>query len=117
VEREVMKKIAILIGVVASALVVGQSVQAKPKSATCFVTGIGNYPCTFTPMEADGSFKISARNKDTYILTMNGDNTAFAFVQVRGRGRNIALPGTYIRDPADRACWANFDPSFRICAR
>lgn len=112
-----MRKLLLLSVLVAAGFVASHDAQARPKAATCFVTGQGNYACTFTPIGGDGSFRITARNRDTYSLSLNGDGTAYAFLQVRGRGRNIALPGVYVRDAADRACWANYDPAFRICAR
>jgi hypothetical protein len=112
-----MKRWIALAVVVAAGFALSQSAQARPRIVTCWVTGVGQYPCTFTPIGGDGSFRISARNRDAYIMSLNGDGTAYAFVQVRGRGRNVALPGVYVKDQADRACWANSDPPFRICAR
>jgi hypothetical protein len=112
-----MKRFLVLAVIAAASFVLAQNAEARPKSATCFVTGVGNYACTFTPIGGDGSFRITARGRDTYMLTLNGDDTAYAFLQIRGRGRNIALPGVYVRDYADRACWASSDPAFRICAR
>jgi hypothetical protein len=105
------------VALAAAGVVAVHEAQARPRAATCFVTGVGNYPCTFIPVGGDGSFRITARGRDTYMLTLNGDDTAYAFVQIRGRGRNVALPGVYVRDEADRACWANAQPAFRICAR
>jgi hypothetical protein len=112
-----MRKWIVLTLIAAAGAATTVPVDAKSRSVRCWVTGVGAYPCTFTPLAGDGSFKISARNRDSYTLTLNGDGTAYAFLQVRGQGRTIALPGIYVRDAADRACWANSDPAFRICAR
>jgi hypothetical protein len=89
--------------------------QARP--ADCTVSGGNTYLCEFTPQGGDGSFTITARGKDTYILQMNGDNTAFGFVRVRGAGRNVALPGTFIRNPSDTSCWVNDATQVSICVR
>jgi len=112
-----MKKVFLLAVLGSIGLIVANGAKAAPRTVQCWVTDVGAYPCTFTPLQGDGSFRISARNRDTYTLYMNGKGSASAFLRIRGQGRTIALPGTYYRDPADRACWANYDPAFRICAR
>ena len=99
--------------VVAAALVGAASV-AEARPAKCFTTDDGNYACDFTSMGSDGSFRISARGKPTYTLTMMGPGVATGFVNVTGR--NVALPGQFRRSPRDRACWANDATGVRICA-
>ncbi|KAF0104294.1 MAG: hypothetical protein FD163_605 [Hyphomonadaceae bacterium] len=112
-----MKKFLLLGFLAIGAIAATTDVKAASRTVQCWVTDVGAYPCTFTPLYRDGSFKISARGHDTYIVEMNGSGTAHVFLQIRGQGRNISLPGIYYRDRADRACWANYDPAFRICAR
>ncbi|WP_230980223.1 hypothetical protein [Oryzicola mucosus] len=88
---------------------------ASAKPARCFTTDDGQYPCTFTLVDKDGSFQISARGKPTFILNMDGPGRAYGLVNFGER--NIFLPGTYTRDAGDKACWVNTDATnTRICA-
>jgi hypothetical protein len=114
-EECLMKKLITAFGAVAALTLAAGAAQARP--ADCTVSGGNTYVCDFTQQDGDGSFTITARGKDTYILVMNGDNTAFGFLRVRGQGRNVALPGTFIRNPSDTACWVNDATQVSICVR
>ena len=99
---------------VSVAMLIGAADLAQARPAKCFATDEGHYACDFTPMGSDGSFRISARGKPTYTLTMIGGGVATGFVNLTGR--NVALPGQFRRTPRDRACWANNATGVRICA-
>ena len=87
--------------------------QAKP--ARCFTTDDGEFGCDFRMVDRDGSFAISAAGKPTYILNMSGPGVAYGFTQIGSK--SIPLPGRYLRDPADGACWVNDATKTKICAR
>jgi len=87
--------------------------QAKP--ARCFTTDDGEFGCDFRMVDRDGSFTISAAGKPSYILNMSEPGVAYGFTQVGSK--NIPLPGRYLRDPNDGACWLNDATKTKICAR
>lgn len=87
---------------------------ADAKRARCFTTDDGYFPCTFVATDDDGSFEISARGKPTYSLIVESPGFASAFVDFGGR--NVSLPGMYVRSSDDGACWNNPETSTRICA-
>jgi hypothetical protein len=86
--------------------------QAKP--ARCYTTDDGSFPCEFRATARDGSFKISAPGKPTYILNVTEPGIAYGFVNLGGR--NVALPGRYLRSRSEPACWDNDSTTTRICA-
>ena len=86
--------------------------QAKP--ARCFTTDDGSFPCEFRATARDGSFEISAPGRPTYILNVTEPGIAYGFVNVGGR--NVALPGRYLRSRSEPACWDNDSTTTRICA-
>ena len=90
------------------------AVPAEAKPARCFTTDDGRYACNFVATGRDGSFRISAPGKPTYILEMIGPGLATGFVKLGTR--NVALPGRFRRNGADRACWDNDATRVRICA-
>ncbi len=97
----------------AAVVVIGATaVEARP--ARCSTSDDGAYPCDFRATGRDGSFVISARGKPTYFVNMDGAGRAFVHADF-GTGRNVALPGPYVRSPADRACWI-YEGKSRICA-
>lgn len=110
-----MKKLITAFGAAAVLTFAAGAAEARP--ADCTVSGGNTYVCDFSQQGGDGSFTITARGKDTYILQMNGDNTAFGFLRVRGQGRNVALPGTFFRNPSDTSCWVNDVTQVSICVR
>jgi len=99
-------------GLAAAALLFATSAEAK--RARCFTTDDGYFPCTFVATDRQGSFEISARGKPTYSLIVDQPGFASAFVNIGGR--NVSLPGMYVRSSDDGACWNNPETSTRICA-
>jgi len=87
--------------------------QARP--AKCFTTDDGDFACDFQSTARDGSFRISARGKPSYLLNVDAPDTAYGFVNVGNR--NTALPGRYLRSKTDPGCWINDLTSTKICAR
>ncbi|MEZ5812028.1 MAG: hypothetical protein R3D45_11505 [Rhizobiaceae bacterium] len=98
-----------LIAVVAGAL------PAAAKPARCFTTDDGYYACNFTFVEGDGSFQISAPGVTTYRLIMD-DTPGFAWGFARFSDRFVPLPGQYVRQSDDPACWSNPETSTKMCA-
>ncbi len=89
--------------------------SADAKRARCFTTDDGYFACTFTATDADGSFEISARGKPAYSLIVDEPGFASAFIRFGG-GRNVSLPGMYVRSRDDGACWNNPETATKICA-
>ena len=89
--------------------------QVEAKPARCFNSDDGYYDCDFRAIEGDGSFIISARDKPTYALMMSEPGVAYGFADF-GTGRNVSLPGQYVRSRKDRACWVNDATGTKICA-
>ena len=87
---------------------------AQAKSARCFTTDDGEFSCNFRVTDRDGSFEISAAGKPTYTLNMTEPGVAFGFTQMGPR--SIPLPGRYLRDTNDRACWINDATQAKLCA-
>ena len=88
---------------------------ALAKSARCFTTDDGHYNCQFKTTDKDGSFEITAKAKPRFILIMDSPGIASGFADY-GTGRNVYLPGQYIRQNNDRACWENTETKSKICA-
>jgi hypothetical protein len=109
-----MKKlICIVLLAVAPAVVSG---QAQAKSAQCFTSDDGNYDCQFEAMGKDGSFQISAEGYPTFQLEMDQPGFAFGNAKYDPNGNFVALPGQYVRQSDDGACWANPETDSKICA-
>jgi hypothetical protein len=87
---------------------------ADAKSARCFTTDDGYYPCRFTATDGRGSFEIAARGYPTYSLVV--DRPGFAFGYADYEGRSVSLPGQYVRSRDDGACWLNPETDSKICA-
>lgn len=90
------------------------TVSADAKPARCFTTDDGYYPCDFKSLDRDGSFEVSAPGLPTYTLWIDTPGFAAGFVNLGGR--NVALPGMYVRRSDDAACWSNPETDTRICA-
>jgi hypothetical protein len=86
--------------------------QAKP--AQCFTTDDGRYACDFQADDRQGSFTITADGKPTYILVVDEPGTAFGYLNMGDR--NVSLPGQFVRETEDRACWRNTETGTRVCA-
>lgn len=48
------------------------------------------------------------------ILTIDEPGVALGFAGI-GTGRNVALPGQFIQQDSDKACWVNIETSTKIC--
>jgi hypothetical protein len=100
----------------AAALALAGAAQARDaRPARCFTSDAGSYACRFQPTDRRGSFRITAPRKPAVTLTMDGRDSAFGFVRLGGR--NVALPGRYRRDAADRACWVGDATGAKVCVR
>lgn len=95
------------------AMIVSQPALAK--KARCFTTDDGEYACEFKFTDKQGSFEASAPGKPTIILLVEEPGVAIGFTNF-GTGRNVALPGQYIQQQSDKACWVNDETSARLCA-
>ncbi len=87
---------------------------AEARPAQCFTTDDGNYPCDFRPIGGNGSFVISAPGVPTYTLDIVERGVANGFVNFGGK--NVFLPGLYLRSRSEPACWVNDSTGARICA-
>ena len=92
------------------------SVTAHARPARCFSTGNGHYACDFRATDKDGSFEVSAKGKPTIMLNMTSPGHAEGYADF-GTGRNVSLPGTYVRSAKDGACWVNDSTNVQLCAR
>lgn len=106
------RPIITLCGLAVASLAMADAASAKP--ARCFTSDDGYYPCDFRGLDGQGSFSISAPMKPTYSLWVERPGFAAGFVDFGGR--NISLPGMYVRQRDDTACWANPETSTKICA-
>ena len=99
---------------VALAALAMSSTAAYAKSATCFTSDDGRYACNFKALDRQGSFEIKARGKPTFTLWVDEPGRGSAFINL-GDG-NVSLPGEYVRQDDDPACWQSSDTEARICA-
>lgn len=106
-----MRRLAVICGALA---VILAAFPASAKPARCFTTDDGYYPCNFRVLDRKGSFAIAARDRPTYYLVI--DQPGFAAGYVNFGDRSIPLPGMYVRQRDDGACWANPETSTKICA-
>ena len=88
---------------------------AEAKPARCFTTDDGYFNCDFKGLDSAGSFQISGRGYPTYTLEVDRPGFAFGYVDL-GTGRTIPLPGQFVRQRDDTACWANPETDVKICA-
>lgn len=87
---------------------------ASAKPARCFTSDDGYFQCDFRGLDSLGSFRIRAAGYPTYTLEV--DQPGFAYGYVNLGGRNIPLPGQYVRSRDDGACWQNPETNTKICA-
>ena len=95
------------------AVLLATGAYAKP--ARCFTTDDGYYNCNFKAIDRNGSFTISAPNRPSFTLWIDRPGVASAVADF-GTGRNVSLPGLYIRSKQDGACWVNRELNTQICA-
>ena len=86
--------------------------QAKP--ARCFTTDDGEFRCQFLATDRNGSFMISAPGKPSYRLNTAEPGVAYGFMSLGSK--TISLPGRYLRDKNEPACWVNDSTQTKICA-
>lgn len=89
------------------------TVPAQARPATCFTTDDGRYPCDFRPLDRNGSFSVSAAGKPVYTLWVDGPGRAYGSLNLGGR--EVGLPGVYLRQGDDPACWQSDATGARIC--
>ncbi|NZD66184.1 hypothetical protein HX900_34615 [Rhizobium sp. WYCCWR 11290] len=87
---------------------------AHAKPARCFTTDDGQFRCEFLTTDRNGSFVISASGKPTYRLNTAGPGVAYGFVVIGTK--YISLPGRFLRDANEPACWVNEATQTKICA-
>lgn len=105
----------LLVAGAAGAALAVSAVPGLAKPARCFTTDDGYYACDFHGLDRNGSFRISARGYPTYSLWVDRPGFASGFADF-GTGRNVALPGMYVRQRDDAACWSNPETNVKICA-
>lgn len=88
---------------------------ADAKPARCSTTDDGSFACIFRATGRGGSFEISAPGKPTYTLNVAEPDIASGYVTIGGR--NVSLPGRYLRSRTERGCWVNDATRAKICAR
>jgi hypothetical protein len=86
------------------------------KEARCFTTDDGYYACNFQATGTDGSFDITADGYPSFHLEMDGPGLAFGSAKFTPDGNGTPLPGQYVRQSDDSACWANSETDTKICA-
>ena len=101
---------AALIGLASVAAATG---PAAAKPARCFASDDGYFQCDFRVIDRRGSFEIEGPDA-TYTLLIDTPGFATGFVNVGTR--NISLPGQYVRQSDDPACWNNPETNTKICA-
>ena len=87
---------------------------ALAKPAQCFTTDDGYYSCNFRGLDSAGSFTVSAPNRPSYTIEVYRPGRAYGYADF-GTG-STSLPGEYIRNRQDRACWDNTETGTQICA-
>ena len=97
-----------------AAILLAASAASSAKPARCFTTDDGYFDCEFTATDGRGSFEISGDDVPTYIIEV--DRPGFAYGFANFGDRNVALPGMFVRQRDDAACWANPDTEVKLCA-
>jgi hypothetical protein len=86
---------------------------AEARVARCYTSDDDFYNCQFVA-DRQGGFRISAPGKPTIILNVDEAGIAFGFANFGGR--NVFLPGRYLRSKTDPACWVNDATRAKVCA-
>lgn len=87
---------------------------ASAKPARCFTTDDGYFSWDFRGLDGSGSFRIRAPGYPSYTLEV--DQPGFAYGFANFDGRNVSLPGQFVRSRDDGACWNNPETGTKICA-
>lgn len=104
----------LLAGLLAAAGASLAATAAEAKPARCYTTDDGYYACNFRGLDAAGSFRISAAGHPTYTIEVVERGVAYGYANFGGGA--VSLPGQYIRQRSDPACWANSSTGAAICA-
>jgi hypothetical protein len=99
---------------VATLAIAAVATPASAKSARCYTSDDGYFPCNFTATDSDGSFEIRRRDGVGFSLVM--DRPGFGFGYYLDGDDSTALPGEYVRSRDDGACWNNPENSAKVCA-
>jgi hypothetical protein len=100
----------------AAALIAAIGLAAAPalaKSARCYTSDDGYFPCRFTATDTDGSFEIRGAGVS---FSMVMDRPGFGFGYLGLGDHSTALPGEYVRSRDDGACWNNPETNDKVCA-
>jgi hypothetical protein len=96
--------------------VIGLSTLAHAKSARCFTTDDGYFPCQFKATDKAGSFEIRSDRDPNLGYTIIIDEPGFASGFVIIDGRSISVGGMFVRQRDDGACWNNPELNLKVCA-
>lgn len=107
-----MKNITAMLALALVAATMSSVAQAK--SARCFISSHGYFPCKFAMTDDDGSFDIVGGDIEGFSLVMQDDGFAGGFEKIGGK--NISLAGTFVRASDDPACWNNPELEMKVCA-
>lgn len=108
------KRPILLAGLFAAAGVTLLAGAAEAKPARCYTTDDGYYACNFRGLDNAGSFRVSASGYPTYTIEVVERGLAYGYANFGGG--QVVLPGQYIRQRSDPACWANSSTGAAICA-
>jgi hypothetical protein len=100
----------------ATVLIAAIGLAAAPalaKSARCYTTDDGYFPCRFTATDSDGSFEIRGGGIG---FSMVMDRPGFGFGYLGLGDHSVSLPGEYVRSRDDGACWNNPETNDKVCA-
>ncbi|MGL4489411.1 MAG: hypothetical protein ACRCU5_08210 [Rhizobiaceae bacterium] len=89
---------------------------AFAKSARCFTTDDGYFPCNFTATDGNGSFDIQSLKDSGMGYSIIVEEPGFASGYVRINGRGIPVNGMFVRQRDDGACWNNPEMNVKVCA-
>jgi hypothetical protein len=87
---------------------------ADAKSARCFTTDDGYFPCDFSTTDNDGSFQIMGSDGTGFSMVM--DQPGFGYGYLIDGEKSVPLAGEYVRSRDDGACWNNPETNDKVCA-
>lgn len=103
---------------IAGLVVVGVALAAGPalaREARCFTTDDGYYDCDFESL-GGGDFEIAADGYPSFQIVIDRPGFAFGYARYEPDGGYVALPGMFVRDRQDGACWHNPETETKVCA-
>lgn len=87
---------------------------AEARPACCETSDDGVYPCYFQLTDRHGSFRVTAKEKPTFILEVSAPGEAQGFVNFGDR--DVSLPGIYRPSMKEPGCWLSDATGAKICA-